>query len=67
MLANLSTEGLVRWLLTEAALFCILMIALWGAKKLITDGELLKWISILLIVIFGGWMFILLLRIAGVV
>lgn len=62
----LSAEGLTLWLIKEAVLFCILMIGLWGLRKMVTDGELLKWLSILLIIVIGGTMFVLLLRLVGV-
>lgn len=62
----LSAEGLTLWLIKEAVLFCILMIGLWGIGKIVSDGELAKWLRILLIVVIGGTMFILLLRVVGV-
>lgn len=62
----LSAEGLVLWLVKEAVLFCILMLVLWGIGKMVTDGELAKWLRILLIVIIGGVMLVLLLRLIGV-
>lgn len=62
----LSAEGTVIWLIKEAVLFCILMLALWGVGKMVTDGELAKWLRILLIVIIGGAMLVLLLRFVGV-
>ena len=61
-----SAEGLVLWLIKEAVLFCVLMIGLWGIGKIVTDGELAKWLRVLLIVIIGGTMFVLLLRLVGV-
>ena len=62
----LSAEGIVLWLIKEAVLFCVLMLGLWGLRKMVTDGELLKWLTILLIVVIGGTMFVLLLRFVGV-
>lgn len=63
----MSAEGIVRWLITEAVLFCVLMLGLWGIARLVTDGELAKWLRILLIVIIGGAMLIMLLRFVGIV
>lgn len=62
----LSAEGLVLWLIKEAVLFCVLMLGLWGIGKMVTDAELAKWLRILLIVIIGGVMLVLLLRVVGV-
>jgi len=62
----LSAEGAVLWLIKEAVLFCILMIGIWGLGKMVTDAELKKWLTILLVVLIGGAMLVLLLRFAGV-
>jgi hypothetical protein len=62
----LSAEGIVLWLIKEAVFFCVLMLALWGIGKIVTDGELAKWLRILAIVIIGGTMFVLLLRFTGI-
>lgn len=63
----MSAEGIIRWLITEAVLGCVLMLVLWAIGKWVTDGEAKKWLSLICIVIIGGTMLILLLRFVGVV
>jgi hypothetical protein len=62
----MSAGGVISFLMIEAVLFCVLMLALWGVSKLVTDGELAKWIRIILIVIIGGIMLLKLLGFAGI-
>lgn len=62
----MSAGGVISFLMIEAVLFAVLMIALWGVGRLVTDGELAKWIRVILIVIIGGVMLLKLLGFAGV-
>ena len=63
----MSPGGVVQFLIIEAVLFCLLMLALWGVKKFITDAEAAKWISYLLIAVIGGAMLLKLLGFAGII
>jgi hypothetical protein len=65
-LHGMSAGGVIQFLIIEGVLFCVLMLALWGVKKLITDGEVAKWVSIILILIIGGAMLLKLLGFAGI-
>jgi hypothetical protein len=60
-------SDVVRFLITEAVLFCVLMLGLLVVKKIVTDGEAAKWISYILILIIGGIMFLKLLGFAGAI
>jgi hypothetical protein len=62
---GMSAGGVIQFLITEGVLFCVLMLALWGVSKLVTDGELAKWVSYILILIIGGIMLLKLLGFAG--
>lgn len=62
----MSAGGVISFLMIEAVLFAVLMLALWGVGKLITDGELAKWVRVILIVIIGGIMLLKLLGFAGI-
>jgi hypothetical protein len=63
---GMSAGGVVQFFVIEAVLFAVLMIVLWGIKKMVTDGELAKWLSIIAIAIIGGAMLIKLLGFAGI-
>jgi len=63
---DMSAGAVVQFLIIEGVLFCVLMLALWGVRKLITDAELAKWVSIILILIIGGAMLLKLLGFAGI-
>jgi len=62
----MSASAVISFLAVEAVLFAVLMIALWGVAKLVSDGELAKWIRVLLIVIIGAAMLLKLLGFVGV-
>jgi hypothetical protein len=63
---DMSPESAIRFLMTEGVLAIVMLICIWGIGKLVTDGRLAQLLSILVYVIFGGWMLIVLLRFAGV-
>lgn len=62
----MSASGVISFLIIEGVLFAVLMLALWAVAKLITDGEVAKWVRIILILIIGGAMLLKLLAFAGV-
>ena len=61
----MSAAGVVQFFVWEAVLFCVLMIVLWGIKKMVTDGELAKWLTYIAIAIIGGAMLVKLIFFAG--
>lgn len=63
----MTAEGVIRFLVTEGVLLALLMLALYGVRKYVEDGEAAKWISLIIILLLGGAMLIFLLRFAGVV
>lgn len=63
---DMSAAGVVSFLIIEFVLFCVLMLALWAVKKMITDGEAAKLVSWILIAIIGGAMLLKLLAFAGI-
>jgi hypothetical protein len=62
----MTAEGIVRFFVIEGVLFCLLMLGIWGIKKVVSDGELAKWITIIVCLVIGGTMLIYLLRFAGI-
>lgn len=63
---NMSGEAIVRFLVVEAVLFIVLMLALLGVRRFISDAEVQKWVTALVVVLFGGAMIIVLFRFLGV-
>ena len=63
---DMSAGGVISFLAIEAVLFCVLMICLWGIKKVVTDAELAKWLTVIVIVIIGAAMLLKLLAFAGI-
>jgi hypothetical protein len=63
---DMSAGSVIQFLIIEGVLFAVLMLALWGVRKLVTDGEVAKWVSIILILIIGGAMLLKLLAFAGI-
>ena len=61
----MSAAAVIQFLAIEAVLFAVLMICLWGISKLVTDGELAKWLRVIVIVIIGAAMLLKLLSFAG--
>jgi type IV secretory pathway VirB2 component (pilin) len=63
---DMSASAVVSFFAVEAVLFAVLMIILWGISKLVTDGELAKWLRVIAIVVIGTAMLLKLLGFAGV-
>lgn len=63
----MTAESVIRFLVTEGVLLALLMLGLYGVRKFVSDGEVAKWVSLILILLIGGAMLIFLLRFAGVV
>ena len=63
----MTAEGVIRFLVTEGVLLALLMLGLYGIRKFVSDGEVAKWVSLILILLIGGAMLVFLLRFAGVV
>jgi hypothetical protein len=63
---DMSAGSVIQFLIVEGVLFAVLMLALWGVRKLVTDAEVAKWVSIILILIIGGAMLLKLLFFAGI-
>lgn len=62
----MTAEGVIRFLVTEGVLLALLMLALYGIRKFVSDGEVAKWVSLIVILLIGGAMLVFLLRFAGV-
>ena len=63
---DMSASGVISFLIIEFVLLCVLMLALLGVKKVVTDAEAAKWVSYMLIAIIGGAMLLKLLGFAGI-
>ena len=63
----MTAESVIRFLVTEGVLLALLMLGLYGVREFVSDGEVAKWVSLILILLIGGAMLIFLLRFAGVV
>lgn len=63
----MSVNALVWFLVIEFVLFAVLMLALYGIKNFVSDGEVKKWGSLIVIVVIGAIMLIKLLNFVGVV
>lgn len=62
----MSVNAIIWFLVIEFVLFAVLMLALYGIRKFVSDGEVQKWGSLILIVVIGAVMLLKLLGFVGV-
>lgn len=62
----MSAAAVISFFAIEAVLFAVLMIVLWGIAKMVTDGELAKWLRVIAVVVIGAAMLLKLLAFAGI-
>jgi glycerol uptake facilitator-like aquaporin len=62
----MSASGVISFLAIEVVLFAVLMICIYGIKKLVKDAELAKWVTVIVVVVIGAAMLLKLLAFAGI-
>lgn len=63
----MSGESIVRFLMIEVLLACVMLLAAWGVSKLPWETYPKQMATIIVYVLFGGLMLIVLLRFVGIV
>ena len=64
---DMSGEGIIRFLATEAVLIIVAALCVWGVSKTDWDGQAKKLIGYLIYVLFGAAILIVLFRFLAVV
>jgi len=62
----MSGESIIRFLILEVVIICVMLLAVWGVKKMAWDAEPTKYVTMMIYVIFGGAALLAAMRFAGV-